>query len=146
MAIEATLSKLQSLLYGYNYAVFLHTYHVPVMRGASVEDYIVQAFPNAQVGGLQPVSAQEMLVDVEQSLRYAGDAGAGPKPTALNSSRFEHLLAAVLSYLQQRVAGATSITSFWLRRGHPAHPVFWDFAFVIVGSDQVEIFVGSSSD
>jgi hypothetical protein len=146
MAIEATLRELESLLYGYNYAVFLQCYQLPFISEATVEDYIVQVLPNAEVGGMQPISAQDVLLQVEQALRYTGDAGSGPKPTALNSPKFEELLGEVLSHLKQVVAGTINITSFWLKRGHPAYPVFWDFAFVFVGTQHVELFIGSSSD
>ena len=43
-------------------------------------------------------------------------------------------------------AGAALLAQFWLRDGHPAYPVFWDFAFVIAGSAGGQVFIGSSSD
>ncbi len=97
METEATLSELQSLLYRWNYAVFLHSYRLPLIPGAAAQDYIVQALPDAEIGGTQSVSGQVMLDEVEQSLRYAGDTGSGPKSTALNSPKFEELFAVVRS-------------------------------------------------
>jgi len=44
------------------------------------------------------------------------------------------------------ISDATTIKRFWLKQGHPAYPVFWDFAFVVIGTQQVELFIGSSSD
>jgi hypothetical protein len=146
MEIEAALSELQSLLYGWNYAVFLHRYRLPFISSAAAQDYVVQALPNSKLGGIQPISRQELLDEVEQSLRYAGDAGSGPKPAAVNSSKFEQLLISVLSYLEQATSGAIEILCFWLKSGHPDYPVFWDFAFVIIGAQGVEVFIGSSSD
>lgn len=146
MAIKATLKKLQSLLYGYNYAVALRSYRVPFDSAATVENYIHQVLPNSEIGGTQLVSGQEVLVNVDQSLRYAGDAGSGPEPAVLNSTKFEELLAKVFLHLEQAISGATSIFYFWLRSGHPDYPVYWDFAFVLIGSEYVEIFIGSSSD
>lgn len=146
MTIDATLRELETILYGRNYAVFLHIYHLPVVPGGTTTHYITQALPEADIGGTLPVSAQELLAEVEESVRYPGDAGAGPLPTALASPRFADLLRTMLVYLTHAVAGATTITSFWLKHGHPAYPVFWDFAFVIEGVHHVEIVVGSSSD
>lgn len=146
MGIEATLSELQSLLYGWNYAVFLHSYRLPLVQGAVAQDYVVQALPNSEIGGIHPISVRELLDEVDQSLRYAGDTGSGPKPAAINSSKFEELLAAVLSHLEEAASGATEIICFWLKSGHPDYPVFWDFAFVIVGTRGAEVFIGSSSD
>ena len=146
MTLEPTLRELQSLLYGRNYAVFLRCYQLPFVSTAIVQDYIIQALPDAVVGGMQPVSSEAVLSEVEQALRYAGDVGSGPIATVLTSPEFETLLGTVLSHLKHVLSEARTITSFWLKQGHPAYPVFWDFAFVIVGTQQVEIFIGSSSD
>jgi hypothetical protein len=146
MTFEDTLHQLESVLYGYNYAVFLHRYQLPFSSTTTIEDYIAQVLPHAEVGGMQTVSSEAVLIEIEQALRYAGDAGSGPKATVLDSPQFEELLGAVLSHLKHVLSDATIITNFWLKQGHPAYPVFWDFAFVIVGTQQVEIFIGSSSD
>jgi hypothetical protein len=146
MPIEAVLRELASLLYGYNYAVFVQSYLLPTKPEATIEDYITQVLPHAEVGGMQLVSEQDVLILVEQALRYAGNEGSGPKPAALNSPKFEELLGDVLAHLKHVGAEATTITSFWLKSGHPAYPVFWDFAFVFVGKQAVELFIGSSSD
>ena len=146
MAIQATLNELQKLLYGLNYEVFLHIYQLPFVSGIAAQDYIKQALPNSEIGGTQPTSSQELLAEVEQLLRYAGDSGSGPKPKSLSSHKFEELLTVILSHLEQVTSGSTEAICFWLKSGHPAYPVFWDFAFVVVGTQNVEIFIGSSSD
>ena len=146
MAIQATLNELQKLLYGLNYEVFLHIYQLPFVSGIAAQDYIKQALPNSEIGGTQPTSSQELLTEVEQSLRYTGHIGSGPKPRLLNSPKFEELLTVVLSHLERVTSGSTEAICFWLKSGHPADPVFWDFAFVVVKTQNVEIFIGSSSD
>jgi hypothetical protein len=52
----------------------------------------------------------------------------------------------VLAHLDHALAAALLVQSFWLKKGHPDYPVFWDFAFVIAGSSAAEVFIGSSSD
>ena len=52
----------------------------------------------------------------------------------------------MLLFIEQSVVGATVIERFWLKEGHPAYPVFWDFAFVIAGPHETKVFIGSSSD
>lgn len=146
MEINSTLSELETLLYGYNYAVFLRNYQLPFISGKTVQNYIVQALPNIEIGGTQPISGQEVLVKIEQSLTYLGDKSSGPNLTALGSPRFLELLGIIMVHVQTKVADATTILSFWIKEGHPAYPVFWDFAFIFIGTQYVELFIGSSSD
>ena len=145
--VEALLAELEQLLYGYNYQVFLHAYRVSFAPGEPTAWYVAQALgPSAVVTGSVPVSGPEIAAEVEQSLRYAGDEGSGPKPAALRSARFNELVLAVLSELERATAGASLLAEFGLREGHPAYPVFWDFAYVIAGPAGGLVFIGSSSD
>jgi hypothetical protein len=146
MKINTALSELQTLLYGYNYEVFLQSYQLPLIPGATVKDYIIQAFPNAEVGRIWQISEQDVFMEVEQSLTYSGDDSSGPNPMALKSPRFSELLGITVLHLEKIVKNATAISGFWLKDGHPAYPVFWDFAFVVIGTQNVELFIGSRSD
>jgi hypothetical protein len=56
------------------------------------------------------------------------------------------LVAAVLAELKSKVDVASLLAHFWLQEGHPAYPVFWDFAFVVAGPEGGLVFLGSSSD
>ena len=145
--LEALLAELEPLLYGYNYEVFLRVYRVPFAPGEPAAWYVSQALgPSAVVTGSVPVTGPETIAEVERSLRYAGDEGSSPKPSALRSRRFKALVLAVLSELERAVAGASLLAAFGLREGHPAYPVFWDFAYVIAGPAGGMVFIGSSSD
>lgn len=149
MEVESVLDELSKLLYGYNYEVFLRLYKLPYLpgAGAGAEQYISEALgPTAVVGGSCPVTGQKVLAEVEESLLHAGDEGYGPLPSALGLEKFNELLKSVLSHTERSVSSATLIEQFWLKEGHPAYPVFWDFAFVIAGPLGVEVFIGSSSD
>lgn len=74
---------------------------------------------------------------------HAGDEAYGPLPSVLASEKFRELLASVLAHIEQSASSATLIEQFWLKEGHPAYPVFWDFAFVIASPLGVELFIGS---
>jgi hypothetical protein len=138
---------LERLLYGYDYCVFLRACRIPFVPGKPAEWYVYQALgPAAVIGGLVQVTGPEIIAEVERSLRYAGDGSSGPKPSVLQSRKFEELVAGVLDELARAVAGAELLAAFWLRKGHPAYPVFWDFAFVIAGPDGGLVLIGSSSD
>jgi hypothetical protein len=145
--MEVLLSELERLLYGYDYCVFLRAYRIPFVPGKPAEWYVSQALGSAAViGGLGQVTGPEIAAEVERSLRYAGDGSSGPKPSVLQSHRFEELVAGVLDELARAVAGAELLAGFWLRDGHPAYPVFWDFGFVIAGPGGGLVLIGSSSD
>ena len=147
MEVESVLSELSKLLCGYNYEVFLRRYKELYSPGAGAERYISMALgPTAVLGGSCSVKAQEVLGEAKESLLHAGDEAYGPTPSVLASEKFHELLASVLAHIEQAVSSATLIEQFWLKEGHPAYPVYWDFAFLIVGPLGVEVFIGSSSD
>lgn len=135
------------MLYGYNYQVFLRRYKMPYMPGANTQHYIAAALgPTAVVGGSCSVTRQEVLAEVEKSLQHTGDNAYGPRPSVLSSKKFKDMLKSVLTHIERAASSATLIEQFWLKEGHPAYPVFWDFAFVVAGPSGVEVFIGSSSD
>lgn len=145
--VEGMLVELERLLYGYNYAVFLRAYRIPFSTGTPAEEYIAQALgPAVVIGRAGPVSGPEVIAEVEQSLRYTGNGGCGPKPSALRSRRFKALVIGLSAELERAMTGAELVAQFWLREGHPAYPVFWDFAFVVAGPVGGMVFIGSSSD
>ena len=52
MSVESLLARLEPLLYGYNYLVFLRVYGVRFAPGEPAEWYIAEALgPSALIGG-----------------------------------------------------------------------------------------------
>ena len=146
-SIDDVLTELEELLSGLNYGVFLKLFRTSCTSGAKPERCVGAVLGEcAVIGGIQPVTAAELALVVETSLRYAGDKGHGPEPQALTSQRFEELLAFILRYLSEKCQSFNTIVSFWLKEGHPFYPVFWDFAFLLIGTETAELFIGSSSD
>ncbi len=145
--LEVLLSELETLLIGYNYAVFLRIYPVPFNPDASVEWYVAKALGSrAIVDRALPVTGPDFLAEVETALRYAGETTAGPIPAILASRRFAELLSSIRVELERLIDGAHLLAQFWLCEGHPAYPVFWDFAFVIASPEGGFVLIGSSSD
>ena len=149
MMLSETLAELARLLNegSLNYAVFLLARAVP-LRGDGPSEALVRAALGhaAVVGGIQDVSREEMLEEVGAAISHVGDRGSGPAAGVVASARFHALLAAALADLDARARVATKVESFWLKKGHPAYPVFWDFAFLVTGSAEALVFIGSSSD
>lgn len=49
-------------------------------------------------------------------------------------------------FSQINIDEADLVAEFGFRKGHPADPVFWDFAYDIHSNGKRWIFIGSSSD
>lgn len=146
---QEALSALAEFLnaVGWNYSVFLQSYGAPFAASVSSEVVIHNALgATAVVGGYREVTPAEALAEVRESLTYAGDSGAGPAPQAMRSERFAELLNRVLAEVGAAAARSTRIEQFWLKEGHPAYPVFWDFAFLLREENEAVVIVGSSSD
>lgn len=77
---------------------------------------------------------------------YQGDDGSHPGRDYLASMTFKQDADFVMAQLEGLVSGASLLTLFWLKEGHPFYPVFWDFAFMIERGDDAFVLIGSSSD
>jgi hypothetical protein len=144
-----TLSAITGILNrgGWNYSVFLQGYTVPSQPGASSEQLIRNALGgNAVLGSIEAARPEQVTEEVRSSLVYVGDSGAGPDIESLRSERFGQLLSSLLADIESTSRRASRIEQFWLREGHPAYPVFWDFAFLFTGSSESMVLIGSGSD
>mgnify|MGYP001600226517 CR=1 FL=1 len=145
--MRALLEELASLLYGRDYAVSLRYYEVPGEPDAPIESFVTRALgPEAVPTGCAPVTREQLLGEVERSLRYPGDSTHGPEPTALKSERLNALIFELMRELERSIARASALARFSLRSGHPDYPVYWDFAFFIAGPSEGAVFIGSASD
>lgn len=132
---------------GCNYTVFLSAFTTPSQAAEPFEQTIRRAVgPQSVAADLQPISVAELVNEIDVSLRYAGDSGAGPEPRAVQSAEFEALLAGLLAQVRHEAMSGTALQRFRFRDGHPAYPVFWDFAFLMAGPKKSVVLVGSSSD
>jgi hypothetical protein len=130
-----------------NYTVFLQSYdvHAPATRPS--EDLIKEALgPNIALGEIKEIDRSSVWPVVEEALTYIGDSGAGPSAAAIASDGFRTALGTLRNQIDLLVKGATHIEEFWLKHGHPAYPVFWDFAFILRTKDGATVLLGSSSD
>ncbi|MHA6884525.1 hypothetical protein [Ralstonia pseudosolanacearum] len=132
---------------GRNYTVFLRLYQVPTAQMTDSQECIREALgPGVVVGGIEDVSAELVCSQVEASLRFTGDEAAGPCRSVLSSDQFQNRLTEVQAGLLELAGTSGTIQKFWLREGHPAYPVFWDFGFLFFGSETISILIGASSD
>lgn len=132
---------------GINYTTFLRSYAVHRCPGVSLEDLAKMALGQAVViDDVQDVSASEIESELRECLAYAGDAGAGPEEGIIGSNEFCVLLDNICEDMKTQSEQSALLKSFRFKEGHPAYPVFWDFAFAFLREDGGKILVCSSSD
>jgi hypothetical protein len=131
-----------------NYTVFLRLYEAP-SRGC-VDDLsacihaIVGA--NAEIDTPDEIGVENVLFEMDDLLRYAGDPGSGPDDSILKSREFQDLLVELRNEVRGLATQSTDIKKIFFNKGHPAYPVFWDFAYVFFSDLTMSILIGSSSD
>lgn len=136
--------KLEYLLEGFNYLVWVNTYG-PFDLNRTLQEQLGHSIGNeVLIGGQSCVTANEARSEVTEKLLHVGDGGYGPLD--LDAKRSEILSLLEDLFVNVRLDQASTITSFWLTKGHPSYPVFWDFAFDIQNAGKRWILMGSSSD
>ena len=130
-----------------NYTLFLRICEIPVANNDDLNSVIRRAFgENSLIHDQEEISAKVICDEVQKCLFYAGDEGAGPDAAVLQSDLFLELVDELCGELVQEAQPEVKTEIFQFKCGHPAYPVFWDFAFAFRHPDHTKIFIGSSSD
>jgi hypothetical protein len=145
--LEELCVRLEPMLFGFNYCVFLRVYRCEIGGDAKPLDVIqkvlgVEAIP----GSLIESNAHEMTIEIDECLRFRGDEGSGPDLLALDSIEFKEAVARMVTALEREADRATEISRFWLIEGHPDYPVFWDYGYVLMQGRRAVVLLGCSSD
>ncbi|MFO6423541.1 hypothetical protein [Motilimonas sp. KMU-193] len=136
--------RIEQLLYGINYEVWLNLYG-PFDPELGLEEILkVAVSKDAQVSDVVLSSPQEARTEIMDMILYKGKIGHGPENLDEKREEIISLVYKVLSSINIDEAGL--VAAFGFRKGHPAYPVFWDFAYDVHSCGQRWIFVGSSSD
>ena len=130
-----------------NYSVSLALFHSPNKGGSDAQEIVTAAFGKAAtLGNTFVVTIGELLDEVEKGMDFIGDDGTYPSRNFLGSTLFQTMKAETLQKLNQFLSNADMVMGFWLKKGHPFYPVFWDFAFIVEHGADAHLLVGSSSD
>ncbi|WP_175650780.1 hypothetical protein [Pseudomonas sp. Marseille-P9899] len=136
--------RLEHLLEGFNYTVWVNTYG-PFDLSRTLEEQLFNSIgKDVVIGGRSYVAASEARRDITEQLLHLGDGGYGPKD--LEAKRSEILMLLEVLLMRVNLDQASVVGSFWLSKGHPAYPVFWEFSFDIHANGKRWILMGSSSD
>jgi hypothetical protein len=138
------LRQIEHLLYGLNYTVSLRLYGPSNSEQGLIETLKKLISEECELSGVLQTSLTEAKTVMTNCLLYQGDEDS--KPLELDSKKAEivKLLDNMLSTIS--FENAEMVVEFGFKQGHPAYPVFWDFAYDIHVKDQRWIFVGCSSD
>lgn len=136
--------RIEHLLYGINYEVWFNLYG-PLDPDSGLEKVLKNnVSENAQLSGVVPSSPEAAKTEIMTQVLYEGDESSGP--IKLNEKREEIISLLNKVFSQINIEEADLVAEFGFRKGHPAYPVFWDFAYDIHSSGKRWIFIGSSSD
>lgn len=132
---------------GVNYSVSLRAYSGVMQDKTDISDIISGLIgEEVVIGGVQDLGVTEVTEALREYLGYPGDESAGPDVSTLESVEFSGLLNRLLESVAQLSETSFGLKSFWFAEGHPAYPVFWDFAFLFLRKNEHCLLVGSSSD
>lgn len=146
---QALLSRMAKLLESdsTNYSVFLRAFSCVAPGASEIEDVVKELVGNDVVlNEVHECNFAEVAEELSDCLGYVGDEGAGPDPDTLRLPEFSNLLKEISDDVAQAGKRSNRVKSFRFLKGHPAYPVFWDFAFLFLGDEMHELIVGSSSD
>ena len=131
-----------------NYTVFLRLYQMSIAGGGDdPRAYIHKALgADIEIGDVEKIEEADLLAELDELIRFAGDPGAGPNDSVLKSEELSDALIELNRSVSELANQAKRIDRFWLKAGHPAYPVFWDFAYIFLKGEAATILIGSSSD
>lgn len=136
--------RIEHLLYGINYEVWFNLYG-PLDPDLSLGEVLKSnVSENAQLSGIVPSSPEGAKTEITAQVLYEGDESSGP--VKLNEKKEEIISLLSNVFLQTGIDEADLVAEFGFRKGHPAYPVFWDFAYDIHSKGKRWIFIGCSSD
>lgn len=143
------LTKMEDLLNdgGLNYSTFLRSYTVEGSPSTEFYEVVQKAISeDIAIDSLRDVSFAEIEANLRECLSYEGMEGAGPQAGVTRTSEFFALLENICKDVKIESERSLALKSFRFQKGHPAYPVFWDFAYAFLGERTCTILICSSSD
>ncbi|WP_022943138.1 hypothetical protein [Psychromonas hadalis] len=121
-----------------------------VVIGSNTTDQIIKIVLGSEAiaGEKSLVTDQDVQRELHTALSYLGDSDDSSYPNRhyVGTELHKKHISDLESELQSLLSKASKITKFYLEKGHPFYPVFWDFSFNIEVSGKAYLFIGSCSD
>ncbi|MUZ72023.1 hypothetical protein GOZ90_04930 [Agrobacterium vitis] len=130
-----------------NYNVFLRLFEMP-LDDLLEKQLIIKALlgPKATLDDIKKIDKALAWPILKDHLFFRGDEASGPDALVLKSQHLVALVDELESQVRDLIDATQTIDLFQLQDGHPAYPVFWDFAFLFLSASNASILIGSSSD
>lgn len=150
--IDGLATKLESLVDrlhddSANYVAELDIYPVLDYANKSPIDILNKALEGEIIIEKVAVSnQQELIAEISSMLSYKGLGCSHPNRAYVGSSEHCEHLAELSNELQRLTKDASSIKEFWLKKGYPFYPVFWDLGFIITIGSNAYVIAGLISD
>lgn len=130
-----------------NYTVFTQIYNLSCGSIEASSHLIERAIgQDVVVDGFNDVELQALLYNVDRCLTYKEFDSNDSVQGIYDSEELQGLLHELKTDIKNLFNISDKVEEFWFRDGHPAYPVFWDFAYIFRYADRALIFIGSSSD
>jgi hypothetical protein len=137
-------NRIEDLLYGINYEVRFNLYG-PADPNLGLTDTLKCLISkDSEIYRVVSFTPSEAVSEIMDMVLYKGDTGSGPLELESKAPEISELMGKVFSSIG--IKDAEMVVGFGFKNGHPAYPVFWDFAYDIHSKGKRWIFVGSSSD
>lgn len=136
--------RIEHLLYGINYEVRFNLYGPADPELGLIDTLKSLISKDCEISGVVPSAPTEAVSEIMDMVLYKGDTGSGPLELESKRAEISELMSKVFSSIS--IEEAEMVVEFGFKNGHPAYPVFWDFAYDIHSKGQRWILVGSSSD
>jgi hypothetical protein len=136
--------RIEHLLYGINYEVWFNLYGPADSDIGLAEALKSLISKDCELSGVAPSSPKAAISEIMDMVLYKGDTGSGPLELEFKTVELTELMGKVFACIE--IDNADIVVEFGLKNGHPAYPVFWNFAYDIHSKGQRWIFIGSSSD
>jgi len=132
---------------GLNYAADIRFFEAVECVGKNAVDTIEAAIGNPIIlGNTFVASTEDVILELRTALSHIGESSCHPNTSYVGTNKHKTDVYSIVNNIERKLKQAQQITGFWLKKGHPFYPVFWDFAFIVEFKDTACVLIGSSSD
>ena len=145
MALTDDLNCLEELINGLNYVTMLEVHDAPHDSAADPAAIVRSCIPDSDPIGFAPIGTDELIAVFSQCVLYTGHPGHGPDKGTFDRPEFTDLFTNIQTEIRA-LCSASSPHRFSFRFGRPYSPIFWDFSFLLHGTERSSVLIGASWD
>lgn len=145
MALPEDLNHLEELINGLNYVTMLEVHDVPHGSDIELAAIVRLCIPDSDPVEIKPISADDLIDAFSRCVLYDGHTGHGPEKGTFDRPEFTELFTKIKVSIRELCA-ARAPHRFSFRCSSPYSPIFWNFSFLIHGTQSSSVLVGASWD